>query len=100
MNDYTLVCPCAGQGVLSRGFAPKALLFDKHPKPEYGVKQSDYMNLNVGALGDKIMILENPPFDKDHAVKFFNRMASFRQVGYIFVICPDRFRADQLSWDG
>ena len=100
MDDNTFVCPCAGQGVLSRGFAPKALLFDKHPKPEHGVKQSDYMDLDIGALGDKIMILENPPFGQGNVVKFFNRMASFRQVGHIFVISPDRFRADQLSWNG
>jgi hypothetical protein len=100
IGDHKVVCPCAGEGVLTRGFIPNALLFDKHPKPELGVKQSCYLRLDLGALGDPILIIENPPFGRQHVVRFFNRMASFRQVKIMAIIMPDRFRADQLDWLG
>ena len=99
-DSWIFVGPTAGEGVLTRGFIEDALLFDRNPCPQFGVKKSEYDQLDVGSLGENIIILENPPFGQHHAVKFFNYMTGFSQVKYMALIFPDRYRGDQTSANG
>ena len=99
-NDWTFVGPTAGRGVLTRCYLDGALLFDRHACVQCGVRQSEYEELDVGSLGDNIIVFENPPFGQHSAVKFFNCMARFPQVKYMALVFPDRFRGDQTSANG
>jgi hypothetical protein len=100
MEKHAFVCPTAGDGALSRGFLDQALLFDKNPVPNAGVMKSDYRTLDVASLGERVVVFENPPFDQHNAVLFFNTMVAFENVEILAIVFPDRFRSDQVSWNG
>ena len=101
LKDFTIVGPTAGKGAMTNGMDRNVFdihLFDLHPH-EY-VKQCSYLDLEVNALGERIIIFENPPFGQFHAVRFFNTMAEFAHVEYIAIVFPYRFVGDQKSSDG
>lgn len=98
IKDFQVVCPTAGTGRLTKGFIKNALMYDRHPAP--GVIQMEYQNLDVGSLGSRVLIFENPPFSQHDAVTFFNTMAAWDNVKYIAIVFPDRFRSDQISSNG
>ena len=93
-DRWTFVGPTAGDGALTRGFIDDALLFDRVPRPKFNVRKCEYDQLDIGSLGDNVIILENPPFGQHNAVKFFNYMTGFSQVKYMAKIFPDRYRGD------
>jgi len=90
IDEYQVICPCAGTGRLTKGFID-ARLFDRNEAP--GITVREYMDLTVKDIGDqKALVFENPPFGQHNAVPFFNKMASFPQVEYMALIFPDKYR--------
>ena len=75
-DRWAFVGPTAGDGALTRGFIDDALLFDRVPNSKFNVRKCEYDQLDIGSLGDNVIILENPPFGQHHAVKFFNYISS------------------------
>jgi hypothetical protein len=94
---YTYVSPTSGTGVMTNGFidAQKYDIVPQHPS----VQKCDYKMLDLGQFGSNVIIYENPPFDKENLVPFFNAMALDDCVKIITLILPDRCRADQTSSD-
>jgi hypothetical protein len=101
---YTIVCPAAGGGDMTRGMDLKIytiFLFDLHLCPtNKTVVQCCYKVLDVNSLGDRILIFENPPFGQYHGVLFFNTMAAHSNVEIIANVFPHRFVGLQKSAKG
>ena len=92
-----VIDPCAGGGILTKGFAPHALLFDLKPKPGLGIIAKDLFTLTEDDLPANDprarIVVANPPFNRDFVYRFFKHMDTLKP-SLMLLILPDRFRAD------
>lgn len=88
--------PSAGDGSMYRGHIRDALLFDIKPEGA-DVMTLDYNKLapKIEEFGGKVVIGGNPPFSREHAVKYFNATTAAPNVCLAVLIFPACFRGDQ-----
>lgn len=91
-----VIDPCAGGGILTKWFAPDALLFDLKPTGS-GIIAKDLFTLTEDDLPANDLrpriVVANPPFNRGFVYRFFAHMDTLHPR-VMLLILPDRFRAD------
>ena len=85
----TIIEPAAGMGAFSRQLGSDCIALDLDPKAA-GIQTADFLTWQPETLKGRCLVIGNPPFSRDAAMKFLNYAAAFADV--VAFILPATFK--------